>query len=287
MIDWITLLQFATPLILAALGETVGQKGGLINIGLEGTMLAAAFFAVLGCIGTGSPWLGLVIGALGGLGMTMMITWFTVTLGADQVVVGTAANLLALGLTGTLFEARFGHSGQLFHVDQIPTWHGVDAVMISGIVAVFLVTWLLWHTGWGLALRAAGEYPQAAEAAGFSVHKLRFQAAAIGGLLGGLGGAYLSLGVVGSFAENMTGGRGFIAIAMVTFGRWKPAYVFLACLLIGYLDSLQYTLQARGSTVPFQLLIALPYVAALVVLVAVGKGTVVPAALARPYTREK
>jgi len=287
MIDWILLLQFATPLALAAIGETVGQKSGLINIGLEGTMLTAAYFGVLGCISTGSPWLGLVIGALAGLALTMLVSWFTITLGADQVVVGTAANLLALGVTGTLFQARFGHSGQLFHVDQVPKWHGVDAVMVFGLVAAFLVTWLLWHTGWGLALRATGEYPQATEAAGFSANKLRFQAAAVGGLLGGLGGAYLSLGVVGSFAENMTGGRGFIAIAMVTFGRWKPAYVFVACMLIGYLDSLQYVLQARGSAIPFQLLIALPYVAALVVLVAVGKGTVVPAALGRPYSRDK
>lgn len=287
MIDWIMLLQFATPLVLAALGETVGQKAGLINIGLEGVMLTGAFFGVLGCIATGSPWLGLLIGTVAGLALSMVISWFTITLGSDQVVVGTAANLLALGLTGTLFQARFGHSGQLFHVDQIHKWHGLDPVIASAVLCVPLITWLVWHTGWGLAIRSTGEYPQATEAAGFSVNKLRFQAAGIGGLLGGLGGAYLSLGVVGSFAENMTGGRGFIAIAMVTFGRWKPAYVFMACLLIGYLDSLQYVLQARGSAVPFQLLIALPYVAALVVLVVVGKGTVVPAALGRPYSREK
>ncbi len=250
-------------------------------------MLTGAFFGVLGCITTGTPWLGLIIGTSGGFALSMIISWFTITLGSDQVVVGTAANLLALGLTGTLFQARFGHSGQLFHVDQIPKWHGLDPVIIAAILTVPLITWLVWHTGWGLAIRSTGEYPKATEAAGFNVSKLRFQAAAIGGLLGGLGGAYLSLGVVGSFAENMTGGRGFIAIAMVTFGRWKPAFVFMACLLIGYLDSLQYVLQARGSAVPFQLLIALPYVAALVVLVAVGKGTVVPAALGRPYSREK
>jgi simple sugar transport system permease protein len=285
--DWVMLLQFSTPLILAALGETVGQKSGQINIGLEGTMLNAAFFGVLGCIATGSPWLGLLFGAAAGLGTTMLISWFTITLGADQVVVGAAANLLALGLSGSLFEARFGHSGKLFHVDEIPKWHGLDAVIVFALLAVVLVTWLLWHTGWGLAVRAAGEHPQAAEASGFSVAKLRYQASLVAGLLGGLGGAYLSLGVVGSFAENMTGGRGFIAIAMVTFGRWKPVWVLFACMLIGYLDSLQYVLQARGSSVPFQLLIALPYVAALLVLIVVGKGTLAPASLGKAYVREK
>lgn len=286
MIDLILLLQFATPLILAALGETLGQKAGLINIGLEGIMLASAFFGAWASLATGSPWIGLLAGTLAGLALALFQAWFTISLAADQVVVGTALNLLALGLTGTIFRTKFGQTGQLFSVPAVPKWHGVDLVMVFAVVCAFMATWTLWRTGWGLAARAAGEFPKAAEGAGFSVLSLRYQAAATAGLLGALGGAYLALGVVGSFAENMTGGRGFIAIAMVTFGRWKPAYVFLACLLIGYLDSLQFVLQAKGSAVPFQLLIALPYIVALVVLVAVGKGTVAPAALAQPYVRE-
>jgi len=287
MIDLILLLQFGTPLVLGALGETVGQKSGVINIGLEGVMLSAAYFGALGSMWSGSPWVGLAMGTGAGLMLALVSGWFTISLHADQVVIGTAVNLLALGLTGTLFRTQFGQTGKLFSVPEVPKWHGLDVVMIGGVLCVFLVTWVVWHTAWGLALRSAGEYPKATEAAGFSVKRLRYQALAVGGLLGGLGGAYLSLGVVGSFAENMTGGRGFIAIAMVTFGRWKPVYVFLACLLIGYLDSLQYVLQARGSAIPFQLLIAFPYVVALIVLVAFGKGTVVPAALAQPYVGEQ
>lgn len=287
MTDWLAILVFATPVALAALGETVGQKSGVINIGLEGVMLLSAFVGASVSLASGSPWVGLAAGAGAGLVLSLLSALFTIQIGADQVVVGTAVNLLALGLTGTLFRAQFGQTGKLFSVPQIGKWHGMDAVIVLALLCVPLIGWLLQRTGWGLALRAAGEYPKAAEAAGFSVHKLRYQALAIGGLLGSVGGAYLALGVAGSFAENMTGGRGFIAIAMVTFGRWKPVFVFLACLLIGYLDSLQYVLQAQGSVIPFQLLVALPYVVALVVLVIVGRGTVMPAALGQPYGREK
>lgn len=285
-LDLLLLIQFATPLALAALGETVGQKSGVINIGLEGVMLVAAYFGAIVSLSTGSPWVGLAAGAVTGLALNMVSAWFTITLCADQVVVGTAVNLFALGLTGTLFRAHFGQTGKLFSVPQLPKFHGIDAVMAAGALSVVLVALLLKRTGWGLAVRSAGEFPKSTAAAGFGVHKLRYQAAAIGGFLGALGGAYLALGVVGCFAENMTGGRGFIAIAMVTFGRWRPALVYVACVVIGYLDSLQYLLQARGSWVPFQLLIALPYIVALAVLVAAGKGTVAPAALAQPYARE-
>jgi ABC-type uncharacterized transport system permease subunit len=287
MIDILLLISFAAPVALAALGETVGQKSGVINIGLEGIMLVAAYVGAVVSLSTGAAWVGLIAGTAAGAALSVASGLFTIALGADQVVVGTAINLCALGLTGTLFENQFGRTGKLFSVPQLTKWGGVDAVMIFTLIAVALVTWLLFWSAWGLAARAAGEYPVAAEASGLSVTKLRFQAAGIAGLLGGLGGAYLALGIVGSFAENMNNGRGFIAIAMVTFGRWKPVYVFLASLAIGYLDSLQYVLQARGSAVPFQLLIALPYIAALAVLVAAGKGTLAPAVLGRPYGREK
>ncbi|HEY3781002.1 MAG TPA: ABC transporter permease, partial [Fimbriimonadaceae bacterium] len=232
--DWVMLLQFATPLALAALGETVGQKSGLLNIGLEGTMLIAAYFAATATLWSGSPWIGLLVGAFAGLVLTLIGGYFSISLGSDQVVVGMAINLFALGLTGGLFRKQFGQTGHLFSVQELPKWHGFDWVMLFALLGVLLVTWSLFHSAWGLALRSAGEYPKATEAAGLSVNRLRFQACAVAGFFGGLGGAYLSLGVVGSFAENMTGGRGFIAIAMVTFGRWKPSYVFLACLLIGY-----------------------------------------------------
>ncbi len=285
--DIAQLLVFSSPVALAAIGETVSQKSGVINIGLEGTMLAGAFFGMLGSLTTHSPWIGLFCGVAVGITLSLISGWFCVKLDADQVVVGAAVNLLALGVTGTLFRARFGSSGQLLSVPKVPLFMGTDPVVLFMIASVPLMWLLLNKTGWGLAARAVGEAPKGAEAAGFSVDRLRMGAMAIGGAFGGLAGAYLSLGIAGSFAENMTAGRGFVAIAMVTFGRWKPPLVFLAALLIGYAESLQYVLQGRSSQIPYELLFALPYVLALAVLIAVGKGTMAPQALGLPYRRER
>ncbi|MEZ0324309.1 MAG: ABC transporter permease [Fimbriimonas sp.] len=283
----LTIIRYTAPVALAAIGETVNQKSGVINIGLEGMMLVAAFFAMLVGLSTGNPWLGLLAGTGSGLLLAAISSWFTLSLSADQVVVGTALNLFALGITGTLYRAKFGQSGALLDVKTIPQWNGIDPVMVFLILAALAAWFLLFRTGWGLALRAAGEYPKAAEASGYSVKKLRLGAGLFGGAFAGLAGAYLSVGISGSFAENMTAGRGFIAIAMVTFGRWKPQLVLLAALLIGFVESLQYRFQSLGWNVPFQLLLALPYIVALLVLVLVGKGTLAPAALAQAYQREK
>lgn len=283
MIDVAPLLVYATPVALAALGETVNQKSGSLNIGIEGTMLAGAYFGMLASLTTGSPWAGLAVGVGVGVGASLLQALFTIRLLVDQVVVGTAVNLLALGLTSTLFRARFGESGRLLVVPELPKFYGIDAVTLLLVALVPAVTWLVWKTKWGLALRAAGEYPAAAEASGASVSSLRIAGLVIGGALAGLAGAYLVVGIAGSFATNMTAGRGFVAIAMVTFGRWKPVWVFAASLLVGYADSLQYVFQSKGWQVPHQLLIALPYVLALLVLVAAGRGAAAPAALGRPY----
>lgn len=283
--DVAMLLLFACPLLLAAYGETIVQKSGLLNIGLEGTMLMGAFVGVSVAIPSGNPWLGLLAGTGAGLALTLITALFSIKLVADQVVVGTAVTLLSLGLTSTLFRAQYGSSGQLLTVPSLPKVGGFDPVMVGAVILMPVLGFLLARTRWGLALRACGEYPAAADAQGYSVSRLRFQAMAIGGLLGGLAGAYLSIGVAGSFAENMTQGRGFVALAMVTFGRWKPWAVCLACLLIGYLESLQFVFQGMGIAIPYQLLLALPYLAALAVLVVAGKGALPPAALGLPYRR--
>jgi simple sugar transport system permease protein len=283
----LAVLMYATPLALAALGETVVQKAGVIHIGIEGAMLAGAFFAMLATLATGSPWVGLGVGVLVGVTLALLSGAFALTLTVDQVVVGTAVNLLALGLTRTLFAMRFGASGELLSVPKVPSWQGLDAVMGAAVLLAVATHGVLFRTSWGLALRAAGEYPQAAEAAGFSVLRLRYAALVFGGAMAGLGGAYLSLGIAGSFADNMTAGRGFLAIAMVTFGRWKPVPVLGACLLLGWLDGLQFTFQAKGVQLPFQLFLALPYVAALLVLAGMGRGAHAPAALAIPFRRAR
>jgi simple sugar transport system permease protein len=287
LIEILAILPYAAPIALAALGETVSQKGGVINIGLEGMMLIGAFLALIGATAFGGAPIvgGLGLGVLGGMVTALFSGLFTVRLAADQVVVGTALNLLASGLTSTLFRAKYGKSGQLLSLPKLPNWHGFDFVIGLLLVAIPAVGWLLGRTAWGLSLRAAGEYERAAEASGGSVMRLRFQALAITGALAGLAGAYLVLGTTGSFVENMTSGRGFLAIALVTFGRWRPWLVCGAALLIGYLETLQFQFQASGTAVPYQFFIALPNLVALFVLVIAGKGAMAPGALGRPYRR--
>ncbi len=287
--DWAFLLVVSTPLILAALGETVGQRSGVLNIGLEGTMLFGAFFGFLIAGRTGSVALGFGLAASLGLAISLFSGLFTVKLGSDQVVVGTAINFLALGVTGLGFRRIYGQSGQLLSSPEIPKFLGLDPVCLFAIALIPMIWFLLMRTKWGLALRASGEYPKAVEASGFSVGKIRLTALALAGALAGLGGAHLSLGVAGTFAEGMTAGRGFLAIALVTFGRWRPGFVAVAALLLGYTQSLQYSLQGKtvlGVMVPSQLWLALPYVLALLVLVFVGSGTVTPKALGKPYEKE-
>ncbi|HWA82235.1 MAG TPA: hypothetical protein VG820_02290, partial [Fimbriimonadaceae bacterium] len=167
--DLAVLLVYAAPIALAAMGELVGQKAGVINIGLEGMMLLGAFFGMLAAYLTGSPWLGIGAGTLAGIVAGLASGWFCISLGADQVVVGTAVNLFALGLTGSLFRARFGASGQLLSLPKLPQFFGIDPIIVLMIAAIPAVWWLLARTGWGLVLRSAGEYPKATEAAGFSV----------------------------------------------------------------------------------------------------------------------
>jgi simple sugar transport system permease protein len=288
LIELLAILPYAAPLAFAALGEIVGERSGIVNIGLEGMMLIAAFGAVIGStMFHGSVVAGFGVGVLLAMVLAAVSALFTVVLASDQVVVGTAVNLFALGLTGTVIRAKFGSSGQLLSLPTLTRSHGFDVALVGMILSVPAIWFLLQRTAWGLAARAVGEYPKAAEAAGFSPIKIRLQAALIGGLFAGIGGAYLVLGTTGSFTENMTNGRGFVAIALVTFGRWKPTLVFGAAILMGYLDSLQFSLQASGIHVPQQFLLALPYVVALLVLILAGKGAIGPTALGTAYRRSK
>jgi general nucleoside transport system permease protein len=278
-LDIAMLLVFSAPIALAAIGETISQRSGMLNIGLEGDMLCGAFFAMLVTQITGSPWVGLCAGSVTGLLLALLQGWFTIQLAADQVVVGAAANLLAIGVTGTWFRERFGQSGQLISVPRLPSFFGIDTVLICMLFSVPVVWLVLQRTGWGLALRAAGEFPKAVESAGYSVKRLRMEGLVLSGLFGGLGGAYLAVGIAGSFAENMTAG--------LTFGRWNPWFVVGAALIVGYAESLQFSLQARGIALPHQLLLAMPYLIALAVLVVAGKGTLAPRFLGTAYRRER
>lgn len=280
------IIQFTAPTAFAALGETIGQKTGVLNIGLEGTMLVSAYAAVVVSGATGSAWLGLAAAVGLGLLLTMIQAYFTVVLASDQVVAGTAVNLFGLGLTSTLFDLGVAEGRAFSGVEGFEKIGGViDPVLFSLPILGFGVYWLLFRTEIGLAMRAAGEYPPAAESAGFSVIRLRLLGQTCCGAFAGLAGAYLTLGISQSFAQNMTAGRGFIAIALVTFGRWRPGWVLAASALIGFLEWLQFAVQGK-SALPIQLFLALPYVVALLVLVLVGKGTQQPQNLGVPFRRK-
>lgn len=277
------LFRYAAPVALAATGETVGQKAGLLNIGLEGAMLSAAYVALLVDQATGIPELALAAGVLTAMAIALVQAWYTLRLGADPVVVGTAVNLGALGVTSSAYRFKFGGSGQLLSVPTLPQLGGWDIGMVLSVVLAVACALLLHRTSWGLAARAAGEHPPSATAAGLSVLRLRLQASLIGSGLAGLGGAYLTVGVVGSFAEGVTAGRGFLALAIVSFGRWKPPLVVAAALLVGAAEWAQYALQSTNLGIPSQLSRSLPYLLAVAVLVLSGRGGAAPAALGQPY----
>ncbi len=284
------IFMVATPLLLAALGECVVQKSGIVNVGLEGMMLIGAFAATLGALNTpghaGNAYIGVLWGGAAGALLAFLFAVFVVRLGANQVVVGVVVNLFSLGLTGTIFRAKFGQGGGFIEAGLLP--HLLGKLNLLSLLA-FLATPLLWlylgRTRGGLELRACGEQPVAAEASAVSVVTTRFRAILFGGMMAGLAGAYLSVGSTGTFAENMSAGRGFIALAIVTSGRWSALGCAIAALIFGGADSLQYQGQALGIKLPYQIFVALPYLITLFVLAFGGKSAQPPASLGRPYRK--
>jgi len=276
-------VRVATPLGFAAIGETIAERTGVINVGLEGAMLAGALGAAIGAAG-GSPWTGLAAGAAAGGLVAAVFAVFVVGLRADQIVTGTAMTMLAIGVTGAAYRATFGTTGAALDVPtfgpaavpglaRLPVIGGALFAQAAPTYLLFLVVpvvwWILMRSQAGLAMRAAGEAPHAAEAAGIGVGRWRAGATVVGGALGGLGGAALVLAQAGTFAERMTAGRGFIAIAIVVLGRWHPLGVAAAALMFGAASALQYAAQAARLHVPYQLILMAPYVVTLLALAGV------------------
>ncbi len=302
-------VRMATPIALAAIGGTISERSGIVNIALEGMMLFGAFMAVVGTTFTGSPWLGLVIALLSGMALALVHAFASITLRTDQVVSGTAINILALGLTGFLMEVIFMRPGTTDPVPRLtpifdfagPTdgvigtmWTWINAIVFGytpivyiAIIIAIVGQWALFNTRWGLRLRALGEHPRAADTVGISVIRGRYSAVIVSGALGGLAGANLTLEQVGSFTEGMTNGRGFIALAANIFGRWTPAGSYLASLLFGFADALQIKLQLLRDVVriPSQFFLMLPYVLTVIVLAGVVGRAVAPAAVGKPYEK--
>ena len=286
-------VRTATPLMLAALGELGVQRAGIINIGLEGIIIAGALGALAGAASGGQA-IGYLAAAATGLLVASLFALFTVFLRANHIVTGTAITLLGLGATGTVYRATFGVPGSEMTIPPTavalpwiadipiigPALFAQPAITYFLIVAVPLMWFLLYRTHFGLAIRAVGENPAAAIAAGIRPRTIQLIAILFGGLMGGLAGGALVIAQVGSFAEGMSAGRGFIAIAIVALGRWHPVGVALAALLFGAATALQFLLQAMGWSLPYQLFLALPYALTLVTL-SLSRGRFsAPAALA-------
>lgn len=294
-------IHLSMPLIFAAIGGLISERAGVINIALEGKMLFGAFVGVVAVWWSGSPTVGVLAGVAIGIVLGVLHAFFAVTVRADQIVSATAINLLALGITGALIAPVWGQPGVSPSVEQVPSltvpglaslpWIGrifsdLTALDYAGLALVPLAYYFLFHTPWGLRVRACGESPEAAASTGVQVMRTRYLAVIASGALASLGGVYLSLAAVGVFQAGMTQGRGFIALAAVIFGKWLPFPVFGGALLFGLADAFQFRAQAVGLNVPHELLIALPYVVAIVALATfVGRATA-PAAIGRPYVKE-
>ena len=298
------MLRYATPLVFASLGGLFSERSGVVNIGLEGMILVGAFFAIWGADVTGTWVAGLLIGIASGAVAGLLHAFFSVSLRADQIVGGTAINFLALGLTSYLFIKLYGEQGTPVDISTIPNpslgflghvpWAGgfLDDVfgrlnlMIWIAIALVPVVWVVvFKTALGLRIRACGEHPRAADTVGVRVYVIRYGAVTLSGAFAAAGGAYLSLGFNSSFTENMSAGRGFIALAALIFGNWRPFGAAAACLLFGFSSALGVSLQAYSTSVS-TLFTALPYVLTLVAVAGVIGRPRPPAAVGRPYVKQ-
>ncbi len=258
------------PLLLAALGGLLSERAGVINIALEGMMLAGAFGGALGALWSGSPWLGLAAGSVSGAFLGLLHAGLCVRFRADQIVSGTAINLLALGGSGYLLYSLFGTHGSSPSAPKLPVWDLPLVRSTPTVALAFLLVPVVWVVLYrlpiGLRLRAVGDAPQTAHAAGVHVGSIRTTAVVLSGALAGIGGVHLSLGDLSQFIERMTAGRGFIALAALIFGKWHPAGVLGACVLFGLAEAVADGSQAWSSAVPSQVYLVLPFVLTMVVL---------------------
>jgi simple sugar transport system permease protein len=285
---WST-IRLSTPLILAALGGMFSERSGVINIALEGMMLAGAFTAAAVTWAVGNPWVGLLAGMGAGLVMASIHAVACIRYRADQVVTGTAINILMIGLPGFLSGAFFLSSGS---TPQIPRAQLIPWTPIVIAMALVPISWyVVYRTPFGLRLRAVGENPEAADAAGVSIARVRYSGVLLSGILAGIGGAYLSIGQSSLFTRNMTSGRGFIALAALIFGKWRPVQTMLACLLFGFSEAVSIQMQGvvklpSGEDIPVQFIQMVPYILTIVVLAGFIGHSRPPRALGVPYAKE-
>lgn len=295
-------LRLATPLILAALGGLYCERSGVINIALEGIMLAGAFTAALVTYYAGNPWIGVLAAVTAGLLVATIHAVATINYRANQVVSGTAINILFLGVPALLCGVFFGTTGntpqlpreqtlqdwQFFEAQSLPLLASIfnqNPLVYFALVAVGITFFVIYRMRFGLRLRAVGENPEAADTAGVSVTRMRYAGVLISGALAALGGAYLSIGQNSLFTRNMTAGRGFIALAALIFGKWDPVGTMVACLLFGFAEAVAIRMQGTVN-IPNQFIQIVPYVLTIVVLAGFISRAHPPKALGLAYTKE-
>jgi general nucleoside transport system permease protein len=293
-------LVWATPLTYAAMGGMFSERSGVVNIGLEGMMLAGAFFSCLGADKFGSWGMGVVTAMVAGGAFAFLYAIFAIHLRADQIVGGTAINFLALGVTGYFFIQIYGDNGTPGDLPRIPNisipglndksflgqaFGDLNLMIWLSFVLLIVAYIVMFRTPIGLRIRAAGEHPRAAETVGINVYVIRYASVTVSGILSALGGAYLAIGFVGSFNENMTAGRGFIALAALIFGNWRPFGAWSAAILFGASTALSFRLAtySDSAAVLFQ---ALPYVLTLIAVAGVIGRSIPPASVGRPYSKQ-
>lgn len=304
LVTWLAAsIRLAGPILLAALGETFAERSGVLNVGIEGTILLGALTSFLVSIHTGSPWIALFAAMLIGIFASLFLAWMYVTVRASQVVAGLVFNVLAIGIAATVYRRAVGHSAgpasiamfQPVHLGVLSTLPIIGPIVFGQTIPLYLTLALvavaqvaLFRTRFGLGLCASGENPKAAEAAGISVAHMRYAGVLISGATAGLAGAYLVLAQIGLFRESIVSGQGFIALGIVIFGRWTPWKAALAALVFGACDALQLSLQLLDTKLPPQLLLALPYLITILAISGVmGGKAVAPAALMLPYSKDE
>jgi ABC-type uncharacterized transport system permease subunit len=294
-------VRLAMPLLLAALGEIFNELAGILNVGIEGIMLIGALAGFLGAYYLGSPWLGALVAAASGLLTGLLLGWIFVTIQADQVVTGITFNILALGLTSMIYRLAFGVTTvpatvpmfttlKIPYLSEIPLLGPVlfrhNIIVYGTVVLVLLAAFVLHKTKLGLKIRAVGEYPKAADTSGISVARIRYLCVLIASAAAGVAGGTLVLGQIGVFRDNITAGRGFIALAIVIFGKWNPYVALAAALTFGAADALAMSLQLIDTPIPAQVFLMLPYLLTALVMSGLITKAVAPGALLEPYRRE-
>jgi len=295
-------IRIATPILLAALGEVFLERSGVINLGMEGIMLMGALFGVIGASISGNTWIGLMTAMASGLIVALIFGLSVITLRSNQIVAGAAVNIVALGLTTFLNRVIFGIRPLPVQVNVLSPWpvpilskipvlgyifFEQDPLVYLAYFVIIISTFILFRTTWGLKIRSVGEHPRAADTVGISVIKWRYICIMFNGIMCGIAGASLSLVQLNTFMDNMTSGRGFIAMAAVIFGRWNPIGTTLASLVFGGASALQLRLQAFEIGISNQILLMIPYLLTLIGVIIFRGQTATPKALAKPYAKEE